>query len=147
MWKMYNHARMAPRKPYPQWHKICKNPFLTGTDFGWNPYICIEIDPLCSLIFIDVAPFVWPRQSLSVFFGDECPPPEPKVCLSSHHKLIMLIYCRVPPPIGLQVMVAWVHEWRAYKHAELARWLKPPTWWVTNSPPGFGTLKSWWAFL
>ncbi len=37
------------------------------------------------------------------------------------------IYCRVPPTRGLQDTVAWGHEWGA-------RWLKPPTWWVTKMP-------------
>ena len=26
------------------------------------------------------------------------------------------IYCRVPPPIGLQVMAAWGHKWRTLYH-------------------------------
>ena len=41
-------------------------------------------------------------------------------------------YCRMPPTIGLQDMVAWGHEWRAHWRAETALWLKPSTWWVTK---------------
>ena len=41
------------------------------------------------------------------------------------------LYCHVPPPQGLQVTVARGHGWRAPKRVETARWLKPPTYWVS----------------
>ncbi len=41
--------------------------------------------------------------------------------------------------VGLQVMVAWGHEWRAYKREQSTRWMKPPTCWFQKRPSGFDT--------
>ncbi len=41
----------------------------------------------------------------------------------------------MPPTQGLQVTVAWGHGWKAPKHARIARWLKPPTYFTKKNTP------------
>ena len=48
------------------------------------------------------------------------------------------IYCHMPPTRGLQVTVARGHRWKAPKHARIAHWLKPPTYWVALEANGAG---------
>ncbi len=52
-------------------------------------------------------------------------------------------YCRVPPPQGLQVTVAWGHGWKAPKCAGTACWLKPLTYWVTKNKPNRILVGTW----
>ncbi len=51
--------------------------------------------------------------------SDSC---KPFIMLKNFKPVKYILYCRVPPPIGLQCTVAWGHEWRTCK-----QWLKPPT--------------------